>query len=95
MRHPDHLVDGLEGLVIYKYKLRGRGQTVTEYSGKNGKSFLHKPLTLDPGSIGILFEVALDAQGNATFAVPFPAKVPAGRSSATWFRSMPRVPRVP
>jgi len=33
---------GLEGLVIYKYKLYGSGQTVTEYSGKNPKQFTHK-----------------------------------------------------
>jgi glutamate-5-semialdehyde dehydrogenase len=36
---------GLEGLVIYKYKLIGNGQTVSQYSGKNGKSFTHRPLT--------------------------------------------------
>jgi glutamate-5-semialdehyde dehydrogenase len=35
---------GLEGLVIYKYKLVGDGQIVADYSGKNGKSFTHKPL---------------------------------------------------
>lgn len=35
---------GLEGLVIYKYKLVGDGQIVADYSGKNGKSFKHKPL---------------------------------------------------
>lgn len=41
---------GLEGLVIYKYKLVGNGQTVAEYSGKNGKKFTHRPLPLDdPG----------------------------------------------
>ena len=33
---------GLEGLVIYKYKLYGNGQTVTEYSGQNPKQFTHK-----------------------------------------------------
>lgn len=33
---------GLEGLVIYKYKLFGNGQTVGEYSGKNPKKFTHK-----------------------------------------------------
>lgn len=36
---------GLEGLVIYKYQLVGNGQIVADYSGKNGKSFTHKPLT--------------------------------------------------
>ena len=35
---------GLEGLVIYKYQLVGNGQIVADYSGKNGKSFTHKPL---------------------------------------------------
>ncbi len=35
---------GLEGLVIYKFKLVGNGQIVADYSGKNGKSFKHKPL---------------------------------------------------
>jgi glutamate-5-semialdehyde dehydrogenase len=35
---------GLEGLIIYKYKLVGNGQIVEDYSGKNGKSFTHKPL---------------------------------------------------
>ena len=36
---------GLEGLVIYKYKLVGDGQIVADYSGKNGKTFTHKPLS--------------------------------------------------
>lgn len=35
---------GLEGLVIYKFKLVGNGQVVSDYSGKNGKEFKHKPL---------------------------------------------------
>ncbi len=35
---------GLEGLVIYKYKLYGNGQTVAEYSGTNAKNFTHKKL---------------------------------------------------
>ena len=38
---------GLEGLVIYKYKVFGSGQTVTDYSGKDGKEFTHKPLPND------------------------------------------------
>lgn len=38
---------GLEGLVIYKYKLVGSGQTVAEYSGKNGKEFKHRPIEED------------------------------------------------
>ncbi len=33
---------GLEGLVIYKYKVKGCGQTVGEYSGTDGKAFTHK-----------------------------------------------------
>ncbi|HEY6331573.1 MAG TPA: gamma-glutamyl-phosphate reductase, partial [Blastocatellia bacterium] len=32
---------GLEGLVTYKYKLVGDGQTVDMYSGKNGRTFKH------------------------------------------------------
>ncbi len=35
---------GLEGLVIYKYKLLGKGQTVADYSGKEGRAFTHRPL---------------------------------------------------
>ncbi|MBN2591848.1 MAG: glutamate-5-semialdehyde dehydrogenase [Sedimentisphaerales bacterium] len=35
---------GLEGLMIYKYKLIGSGQTVSEYSGPEGKKFTHKKL---------------------------------------------------
>ena len=33
---------GLEGLVIYKYKLLGKGQVVKDYVGKNAKKFKHK-----------------------------------------------------
>ena len=35
---------GLEGLVIYKWKLLGSGQVVADYSGKNAKKFTHKKL---------------------------------------------------
>ena len=35
---------GLDGLVIYKYKLIGNGQTVAEYSGENAREFKHKQL---------------------------------------------------
>jgi len=35
---------GLEGLVIYKYKLYGSGQIVADYSGPNGKQFTHRPI---------------------------------------------------
>jgi len=35
---------GLEGLVIYKWKLVGRGQTVAEYSGTDAKKFTHRNL---------------------------------------------------
>lgn len=35
---------GLEGLAIYKYKLRGSGQTVAEYVGKDGRRFTHRKL---------------------------------------------------
>jgi len=35
---------GLEGLVIYKWKLRGRGEVVADYAGGK-KQFTHKPLS--------------------------------------------------
>ncbi|MCJ7730367.1 MAG: glutamate-5-semialdehyde dehydrogenase, partial [Sedimentisphaerales bacterium] len=35
---------GLEGLVIYKWKLLGTGQIVADYSGKNAKKLIHKKL---------------------------------------------------
>jgi glutamate-5-semialdehyde dehydrogenase len=35
---------GLEGLVIYKYKLRGSGQIVADYSGQSPKQFTHKKM---------------------------------------------------
>ena len=35
---------GLEGLVIYKYKLLGTGQIVADYSGPDGRTFTHKKL---------------------------------------------------
>ncbi len=33
---------GLEGLVIYKYKITGKGQTVSEYSGDGAREFTHR-----------------------------------------------------
>ncbi len=35
---------GLEGLVIYKYRVYGNGQIVSDYSGENARSFTHKPV---------------------------------------------------
>ena len=35
---------GLEGLMIYQYRLMGEGHKVADYSGNEGKSFTHKPL---------------------------------------------------
>jgi len=35
---------GLEGLVIYKYRVYGNGQVVSDYSGENARPFTHKPL---------------------------------------------------
>jgi glutamate-5-semialdehyde dehydrogenase len=35
---------GLEGLVIYKWKLLGTGQIVADYSGNDAKKFTHKKL---------------------------------------------------
>ncbi len=36
---------GLDGLVIYKWKLIGSGQTVSDYSGPEAKPFAHQPLS--------------------------------------------------
>lgn len=39
---------GLEGLTIYKYKLRGKGQTAGEFGlGEGKRAFLHEKLPLD------------------------------------------------
>jgi glutamate-5-semialdehyde dehydrogenase len=38
---------GLEGLVIYKWKLLGSGQIVADYSGRGAKLFTHKKLKKD------------------------------------------------
>lgn len=39
---------GLEGLVIYKYKLYGTGQIVTDYSGSDAKKkFIHRKIPID------------------------------------------------
>jgi glutamate-5-semialdehyde dehydrogenase len=38
---------GMEGLLIYKWKLFGSGQIVADYSGPDGKSFSHKPIAAD------------------------------------------------
>ncbi|RMF24684.1 MAG: glutamate-5-semialdehyde dehydrogenase [Cyanobacteria bacterium J083] len=35
---------GLEGLVTYKYQLKGKGHIVATYTGENAKSFTHKDL---------------------------------------------------
>ena len=35
---------GLEGLVIYKYKVVGKGHVVKDYTGKNAKTFTHRRL---------------------------------------------------
>jgi len=35
---------GLEGLVIYKYRLKGKGHVVADYTGKNAKRFIHRRL---------------------------------------------------
>ena len=40
---------GLEGLVIYKYKLRGTGQIVADYSGPKAKQFTHKEIRRTSG----------------------------------------------
>lgn len=38
---------GLEGLVIYKWKLLGSGQVVEDYSGTDAKKFMHRELTAE------------------------------------------------
>jgi glutamate-5-semialdehyde dehydrogenase len=38
---------GMEGLLIYKWKLLGSGQIVADYSGSGGKKFTHKRLNKD------------------------------------------------
>jgi len=38
---------GLEGLVIYKWKLLGKGQIVADYSGADAKKFTHKRVEKD------------------------------------------------
>jgi len=35
---------GLEGMVIYKWRLIGNGNIVADYSGKDAKAFTHRPL---------------------------------------------------
>ena len=35
---------GLDGLVIYKWKLLGKGQIVADYTGPNARKFTHKKL---------------------------------------------------
>ena len=36
---------GLEGLVIYKWRLFGNGQIVADYSGEGARRFTHKPIS--------------------------------------------------
>jgi len=36
---------GLEGLVIYKYLITGKGHVVAPYIGSDAKEFTHKPLS--------------------------------------------------
>jgi len=38
---------GVEGLIIYKYVLRGEGNIVADYVGENARTFRHEPLELD------------------------------------------------
>ena len=40
---------GMEGLLIYKYKLLGDGHVVADYSGTDGQRFTHKPLNKECG----------------------------------------------
>jgi glutamate-5-semialdehyde dehydrogenase len=36
----------MEGLLIYKYILMGKGQIVADYAGDNAKSYTHRKLDL-------------------------------------------------
>ncbi|MFO7730771.1 MAG: glutamate-5-semialdehyde dehydrogenase [Spirochaetia bacterium] len=38
---------GLEGLVIYKWRLYGNGQKAADYSGPNARPFLHRSLNME------------------------------------------------
>jgi glutamate-5-semialdehyde dehydrogenase len=38
---------GLEGLVLYKYRLSGRGHVVADYVGPQAKPFTHRRLSTD------------------------------------------------
>ena len=38
---------GLEGMVIYKWRLIGSGHIVADYSGKDARAFTHRPLKKD------------------------------------------------
>ena len=38
---------GLEGLVLYKYRLSGRGHVVADYVGPQAKPFTHRRLSAD------------------------------------------------
>ncbi|HDQ14930.1 MAG TPA: glutamate-5-semialdehyde dehydrogenase [Sediminispirochaeta sp.] len=44
---------GLDGLCIYKWKLYGQGQKVADYTGPEGRPFLHKDITSDSGQEGV------------------------------------------
>ena len=35
---------GLDGLMIYQWRLMGQGHRVADYSGQDGKTFTHTPL---------------------------------------------------
>lgn len=43
---------GLEGLVIYKWRLIGSGHIVADYAGPNAKAFTHRPLKRTYGGQG-------------------------------------------
>jgi glutamate-5-semialdehyde dehydrogenase len=36
---------GMEGLLIYQWRLMGQGQVVADYSGPGAKTFTHRKLT--------------------------------------------------
>ncbi|KAL9093541.1 MAG: hypothetical protein Q9165_003936 [Trypethelium subeluteriae] len=44
---------GLEGLTIYKYEVRGKGQVTGDYGGKEGRQWKHRSLPLEQLAQGV------------------------------------------
>jgi len=54
---------GLEGLVIYKWKLMGTGQIVADYSGPDAKKFTHKKIVT--GEQGLVFSESNESRDRS------------------------------